>query len=356
MHLRVDLAERFEDNPIVKPENVKPSVEGFEVTCAFNPGAFSYKNRIGLVLRVAERPPAKPDSIDTVFINTNGNVEVKSFKFSDPLLRIGDTRGFSHDGIDYLTTLSHFRLAWSDDGENFTVEDEPMAIGEPVYESLGIEDARVTQLENTYYLTYTAVSRNGYGVGMRSTKDWKHFNNHGIVIPPFNKDAALFPEKIDGKYYMLHRPTGSGLGGPYIWLAESPDLIHWGEHSCIAQARPGYWDSARVGAGAAPIKTSEGWLEIYHGAEELSEFSYRYCLGALLLDLEDPSKVIARSEEPIMEPVADYEVEGFFGNVVFSNGHVVKGNDILLYYGAADSYTCGAKLSIDKILSSLKGR
>lgn len=356
MHLREDLAERFEDNPIVKPENVKPSVEGFEVTCAFNPGAFTFKNKIGLVLRVAERPPTKLDSIDTVFISATGMVEVRSFNLADPLLRTGDTRGFSYDGIDYLTTLSHLRLAWSDDGEKFTIENEPMAIGDSVYESLGIEDARVTQLDDTYYLTYTAVSRNGYGVGMRSTKDWKNFKNHGIVIPPFNKDATLFPEKINEKYYMLHRPTGSGLGGPYIWLAESPDLTHWGEHRCIAQARPGYWDSGRVGAGAAPIKTSEGWLEIYHGVEVLSEFSHRYCLGALLLDLDDPSRVVARSEEPIMEPIADYEVEGFFGNVVFTNGHVVKGDEILLYYGAADSYTCGAKFSISEILSSLKRR
>lgn len=356
MHLRVDLAERFESNPIIRPENVKPSVEGFEVTCAFNPGAFTYRGKIGLVLRVAERPPTKSDSIDSIFINTNGRVEVKSFSLTDPLLRTGDTRGFYHDGIDYLTTLSHLRLAWSNDGEEFTVEDEPMVTDNSEYETLGVEDARVTQLEDTYYLTYTSVSRNGFGVGMRSTKDWKNFKNYGIVIPPFNKDAALFPEKINGKYFMFHRPTGIELGGPYIWLAESPDLTYWGEHRCIARTRPGYWDSARVGAGAAPIRTSEGWLEIYHGAEVLSEFSHRYCLGALLLDLNDPSKVIARSEEPIMEPLADYEVEGFFGNVVFTNGQVINGDEILLYYGAADSYTCGAKFSANKILSSLRGR
>jgi predicted GH43/DUF377 family glycosyl hydrolase len=114
------------------------------------------------------------------------------------------------------------------------------------------------------------------------------------------------------------------------------------------------WDSARVGAGAAPIKTKEGWLEIYHGAEVLGEHSHRYCLGALLLDLDDPTKVIARSQEPIMEPLAEYERTGFFGNVVFTNGHVVKGDEILLYYGAADSYSCGARLSVASILSSLK--
>ena len=349
-----DLAIRFSKNPVISPQDVPPSIDGWNVMCAFNPGAFTYKGRIGLVLRVAERPTPKAGEIESIHFNANGKVVVESFKLGDPKLTTGDSRGFTYDGVDHLTTISHFRLAWSEDGENFEVEKEPMVLGESDYETLGIEDARVTELEGRYYLTYTAVSRNGYGVGMRSTSDWKNFKNHGIVIPPFNKDAALFSEKINGKYYMLHRPTGSGLGGPYIWIASSPDLINWGEHKCIAKARPGMWDSARVGAGAAPIKTSEGWLEIYHGAEILGEFSHRYALGALLLDLDDPTKVIARSVDPIMEPIAEYERTGFFGNVVFTNGHVVKGDEILLYYGAADSYSCGARLSIAAILKSLK--
>ncbi|MEY3094251.1 MAG: hypothetical protein RLZZ317_754 [Actinomycetota bacterium] len=349
-----DLAQRFLNNPVVRPEDVPPSIEGWNVMCAFNPGAFTFKGRVGLVLRVAERPTPKSDEIDSIHFDPSGRIKVESFKLTDPLLTTGDTRGFTYDGVDHLTTISHFRLAWSDDGEHFEVEKEPLFLGETDYETLGIEDARVTFLEGRYYLTYTAVSRNGYGVGMRSTEDWKTFKHHGVIIPPFNKDATLFSEKINGKYYMFHRPTGSGLGGPYIWIASSTDLINWGEHKCIAKARPGMWDSARVGAGAAPIKTKEGWLEIYHGAEVLGEHSHRYCLGALLLDLDDPTKVIARSQEPIMEPLAEYERTGFFGNVVFTNGHVVKGDEILLYYGAADSYSCGARLSVASILSSLK--
>jgi predicted GH43/DUF377 family glycosyl hydrolase len=351
---RSDFAERFAKNPVIRPEDVPPSIDGWNVMCAFNPGAFTYKGRIGLVLRVAERPTPKNGEIESIHFDASGKIQVEAFKLTDPKLTAGDTRGFSYDGVDHLTTISHFRLAWSDDGENFEVEPNPMLLGESEYETLGIEDARVSELEGRYYLTYTAVSRNGYGVGMRSTTDWKNFEHHGIVIPPFNKDAALFTEKINGKYYMLHRPTGSGLGGPYIWIASSPDLINWGEHKCIAKARPGMWDSARVGAGAAPIKTKAGWLEIYHGAEVLGEHSHRYSLGALLLDLNDPTKVLARSVEPIMEPIAEYERTGFFGNVVFTNGHVVKGDEILLYYGAADSYSCGARLSIASILSSLK--
>lgn len=353
--MTTDMAARFTGNPLIRAEDVKPSIEGFEVVSAFNPGAFSYNGKIGLVLRIAERPPVKAGSVESISLSSSGEFEVETFDLSTPGLKTGDSREFSYRGKNYLTTISHFRLAWSDNGEDFVVEDQPMFTGETEYETLGIEDARVTELEGTFYLTYTAVSRNGYGVGMRSTTDWKTFKKHGVVIPPFNKDAALFPEKINGSYYLLHRPTGTGLGGPYMWIAKSPDLIHWGEHKCVAQTRADKWDSARVGAGSAPIKTSAGWLEIYHGAEVVSEFSHRYSLGAILLDLNDPSKVIARSEESIMSPQANYEIEGFFGNVVFSNGQVVRGDEILLYYGAADSYSCGARFSISTILASLKG-
>jgi len=348
-----DIAKRFDNNPIISPFQIIPSVAGFEVASAFNPGAFEYKGKIGLVLRVAERPKVKEGYVDSISIAADGRTEVTSFQIADPDINIIDTRLFSYKGVDHLTTISHLRLAWSDDGENFEIQENPLLVGASEYESLGIEDSRVTKIDDTYYLTYTAVSHNGYGVGMQSTKDWKTFEKFGVVIPPFNKDATLFPEKISGLYHMLHRPTGSGIGGPYIWSATSPDLHNWGNHKCIAQVRPGMWDSERIGAGSAPIKTDQGWLEIYHGAEKVSK-GHRYCLGALLLDLNDPSKVISRSTEPIMEPSSPYELEGFYGNVVFTNGQVVRGDEVLLYYGAADSYSCGARLSITEILNSLR--
>ena len=117
--------------------------------------------------------------------------------------------------------------------------------------------------------------------------------------------------------------------------------MHWGNHRCIAHSRKGMWDSARVGAGAAPIRTPQGWLEIYHGA---TVNPTRYCLGAMLLDLDEPWKVLARSKEPIMEPIAEYEQVGFFGNVVFTNGHLVDGDEVTIYYGASDSVICGAQV------------
>ena len=170
-----------------------------------------------------------------------------------------------------------------------------------------------------------------------------------MILPPHNKDCASFDEKINEQYYCLHRPSGITIGGNFIWTASSPDLIHWGHHHCLLQTREDWWDSARVGAGAAPIKTSEGWLEIYHGADK----QQRYCLGAVLLDLENPNKVLARSYDPILEPEHDYEKKGFFGNVVFTNGHIVDGENIMMYYGASDEVICGAVLHIDEVLESV---
>jgi predicted GH43/DUF377 family glycosyl hydrolase len=216
-------------------------------------------------------------------------------------------------------------------------------------ETFGIEDCRVSRMEDVYYLTYTQVSENGVGVGLMHTTDWRTITREGMILPPHNKDCALFEEKIDNRYFCLHRPSGIALGGNFIWVASSPDLRHWGGHHCILRTREGWWDSARVGAGAAPIKTPEGWLEIYHGADHQN----RYCLGAVLLDLNDPTRVLARSRDPLMAPEAIYELTGFFGNVVFTNGHLVNGDHITVYYGASDEVICGATFSIEHILSDL---
>ncbi len=343
---------RFENNPILRPTDCTPSRPDMVVECLLNPGAFRYQGRIGLLLRVAERPRQEPGtaSVPVVDPQSEGGVKILHFRKDDPLLAAAEARTFSYDGVGYLTTLSHLRLAWSDDGKHFIVDDRPTLIGAETLQAFGIEDARVSFIEGCYYLTYTAVSSAGVGVGMTSTSDWKSFAYHGMIIPPHNKDCALFEEKIDGYYYALHRPSGIDLGGNYIWTARSPDLVHWGDHHCIARTRPGSWDSARVGGGAAPIRTADGWLAIYHGADA----KHRYSLGCLLLDLKDPTRVIARSVDPILQPEAPYELTGFFGNVVFTNGHVIDGDRITLYYGASDEVICAATSSISELLASLR--
>jgi predicted GH43/DUF377 family glycosyl hydrolase len=345
-----DIAQRFAENPLLRPGDFRPSGPGLKVECLLNPGAFRFHGRTSLLLRVAERPEQRPGWTSFPVLGAPGEVKILEFDNADPKLDRSDPRVLRYDGVDYLTTLSHLRLVSSVDGVRFAEDGTPPLFGEGELETYGIEDCRVTQIGATYYLTFTGVSAHVVGVGLRSTSDWRHIAAHGMILPPHNKDCALFESRIGGHYYALHRPSSPALGGNFIWLAQSPDLLHWGNHRCLARSRPGQWDSARVGAGAAPIRTPEGWLAIYHGADHRN----RYCLGALLLDLAQPWKVRARSREPIMEPLADYERTGFFGNVVFTNGHVVDGDVVTLYYGASDTVICGARFSLGQILDALQ--
>lgn len=306
--------------------------------------------RICMVIRVAERPKQKEGKISFPVYEDN-RFKVLEFDRNSPDIDLSDPRVINYKGQDYLTTLSYLRLVFSDDGVHFYEDSKyPPVFGSGFYESFGIEDCRVATMDDGYCLTFTEVSPVAVGVGMMRTRDFRHFTHEGMIFPPHNKDCALFEEKIDGRYYALHRPSSPELGGNYMWIAESPDRIHWGRHKCVATTRKGFFDSARLGAGASPIRTDEGWLVIYHGADS----SNRYCLGAMLLDLKDPSKVLARSSEPIMEPVAPYEQTGFFGNVVFTNGQIVDGDTVHIYYGASDEVICKADFSIKEILAMLK--
>ncbi len=345
-----DIAIRYHKNPILSPKDLNPSNPNMIIECLLNPGVFKFNDKIGLLVRVAERTIQNEGYLTVPIYNDLGTIELLDFKIDDPKLDASDARVINYDGVDYLTTISHLRLLWSDDGIHFSENKAyPSLFGEGANESYGIEDCRVSQIEDTYYLTYTMVSPNGVGVGLRTTNNWRDFEKKGMIFSPHNKDCAIFEEKINGNYYALHRPSSPELGGNYIWLAGSPDALHWGNHKCIAKTRDGKFDSKRLGAGAAPIKTEKGWLEIYHGATEKN----RYCLGAILLDINDPSIVIARSEAPIMEPIAEYEKTGFFGNVVFTNGHIVEGDTIKMYYGASDEHVCLANFSITEILKTL---
>jgi predicted GH43/DUF377 family glycosyl hydrolase len=345
-----DIARRFPENPLLSPADLKPSSEGLYIACLLNPGVFRFDNKIWLLVRVAERPEQSEVHISFPILTATGATEIMEIALDDVDLIATDVRVVNYKGVDYLTTLSHLRLLCSDDGVKFYEPDGYSSLyGSGALQTFGVEDCRVTFLENKYYLTFTAVSDSGVGVGLRTTTDWKHFELHGMILPPHNKDCAIFEEKINGMFYALHRPSSVDIGGNYIWLAQSPDGIHWGNHRCIIKTRKDSWDNARVGAGAAPIKTPKGWLEIYHGAN----YEHQYCLGAFLLDMDDPSKVIARTADPIMVPTESYELTGFFGHVVFTNGHVIDGDIITIYYGASDEFVCGAHFSMEEIFTAL---
>ena len=345
------MSHRFDQNPLLTTKDIQPSHPGLIVECVLNPGVFTFAGKTWLLLRVAERPAQKEGLISFPVMQADGSLKILEFDKNDPQLDLSDARLVHYQGQTYLSTISHLRLVSSDDGIHFQEPtDRPTKIfGQGPLETFGIEDCRVSLIDGVYHLTYTQVSENGVGLGLMKTRDWREFERVGMILAPHNKDCCLFEEKIGDQYFCLHRPSGIDLGGNFIWVASSPDLKHWGGHHCILRTRKGMWDSARVGAGAAPIKTEAGWLEIYHGADE----KHRYSLGAVLLDLQDPSIVLARSEKPIFEPIAEYEQTGFFGNVVFTNGHLIDGDRLTMYYGASDEVICGATLSVQEILAGL---
>ncbi len=256
-------------------------------------------------------------------------------------------------GNEYLLLLrvegqhgySLFALARSRDGYDFDVAFRPVMT--PVregpyarYEEAGIEDPRITLLEGRYYIVYTAFSGAGPVMCLAVTDDFETFERLGIISEPGNKDGLLFPRKVGDDYVRMDRPIGNDVGS--IWVSRSPDLMHWGRSEMVLAPRPSYWDSYRVGASAVPIETEEGWLEIYHGTKMTSAGPI-YRAGAVLLDLDDPSVVIGRSDVPILAPRADYERIGDINNVVFASGAIVEDDgSVKVYYGAADTSICVA--------------
>ena len=262
------------------------------------------------------------------------------------LLRVEDMEG-----------RSHLTVARSSDGiTDWRIEKTPLLSprdGNNPHEEFGCEDPRLTYLEDVdkWVIVYTAYSPFGPGIALATTSDFKSVERYGLILAPTNKDAAVFPRKINGKYWMLHRPAAGTI--EHIWLTESTDLMHWGRPWCVIMERGGpWWDGYKVGANSIPIETEKGWLVLYHGVKMFSAGPC-YRMGAALLDLDDPRKLIARLPHWIFGPKEDYEVAGDVPNVVFSNGHIQKGDDLYVYYGAADNVVCLATTTISELLSAL---
>ena len=339
-------------NPLIKPDMVKPSRAGYRVKGAFNPGATEYKDEIILLLRVAEdRIPRKGYTSVSYydFQEGKGQASILEKPLDDPDLIRKDTRGVVYKGKDYLTTTSHIRIARSKDGIHFTVDENPFIYPCNESENYGVEDCRVTKIGNIYYLTYTAISSDGWATALATTEDFVTIERKGLIFPPPNKDVCIFPEKVQGKYCALHRPHNQGFGKPSIWYAESEDLINWGNNKCLLRPRDNQWENIKIGGGAYPLKTPGGWLEIYHGKGD----GDKYSLFLLLMDLNEPWAILKRGKAPFVFPDLPYETEGFFPHVVFSNGIVERNEgEILLYYGACDETSCLIETSIEELLSS----
>ena len=260
------------------------------------------------------------------------------------LLRVEDRRGFSH-----LT------VARSADGLNgWRIDPLPTLMASPEThpeEAWGIEDPRITWVEERqeWVIAYTAFSRGGPLVSLATTRDFRKLERLGSVMTPEDKDAALFPVRFGGRFALIHRPVpASAVHGAHIWLSFSPDLKHWGDHQILLRARTGgWWDSNKIGLSPPPLWTEEGWLLLYHGVR-ITAAGCLYRLGLALLDLQDPRKVLRRSSEWVFGPREPYERTGDVGDVVFPCGWVVHGDEVRIYYGAADT-------TIALATSSLKG-
>jgi len=266
------------------------------------------------------------------------------------LMRVEDLRG-----------ISHLTVARSDDGRTgWRVDPEPTLMPDPDHhpeEVWGIEDPRITWLpeREEWAVAYTAFSRRGPLVSLATTHDFRQFHRLGPAMPPEDKDAALFPRRIDGRWALIHRPTP--LAGPaHIWLAFSPDLRHWGDHTLLLPAREGaWWDAGKIGLGPPPLETPEGWLMLYHGVRSTASGSL-YRAGLVLLDLEDPRRVLHRTDEWVFGPSESYEQTGDVGGVVFPCGwiHDPATDELRIYYGAADSAIALATATLSDLVAYVR--
>jgi len=267
------------------------------------------------------------------------------------LVRVEDHRGFSH-----LT------VARSENGiDGWKIDSKPTLMPDPVNypeEIYGIEDPRITYMDEMgkWAVVYTAFSDSGPLPALAFTEDFRNFDRVGTTMPPDNKDAALFPVRFNGKWAMIHRPAINFHSlKANIWISFSTDLIEWGSHEVLMFAREGgWWDAYKIGLSPQPLRVPDGWLIMYHGVRQTTpKISYR--LGLALLDLEDPRKVLHRSEGYVFGPIEPYERSGDVNDVVFPCGWVVWGDELRIYYGGADTNVSMASAKLNDILEYIRG-
>lgn len=293
---------------------------------------------------------------------------------------------------EYDTYISRIGLAVSDDGINFKrVSKNPIIEPQDDYDKWACEDPRITEINGVFYITYVALSqkiREGgkptYEIihnlnsqtALVTTNDFIKFKRHGIITPKNsdNRDVVIFPEKINDKFVIIHRPHRwckdwfkNPLSGeikvdmpisyeelpqrPATWISYSNNLKSWSGHKLLIRST--HKNDEKTGAGAPPVKTDKGWLLIYHHVQKDEKGKIIYTVKVALLDLKDPSKVIAKIPYPILEPRENYEVKGDVDNVVFPTGVLVKDDELFVYYGAADKYCALATIKLSEILGEL---
>jgi predicted GH43/DUF377 family glycosyl hydrolase len=296
---------KFENNPVLTIDDVP-----FKANSIFNPGAVKFNNQYLLLCRV-ELPVGR----------------------------------------------SSFVLARSKDGKKFKVDNKPCLNpgnhGEfNQFTEWGIEDPRIVNIGNKYLITYTGYSKYLPLVMLAETVDFKHFKIMGPITEPSNKDSALFPEKINGYYWKMDRPSSDPHNS--IWLNRSTDLIHWGGFRFMIEPLPGTWMADKIGGSTPPVKTKEGWLFLIHGVRIFGTSSI-YKIGVMLVDIDKPWIIKGFSCDPILAPDKLHERVGDVQNVVFTNGWIVDdAGNVKIYYSGADTNICLAETNIKYLLSLCK--
>jgi len=297
--------KRYKGNPILSPKNWPYKISG-----VFNPGAVLYKNKTIL------------------------------------LARVEDLKGFScfciassNDGFTGWKIISNPELTYNCNNQE---------------EMWGIEDPRIVYIKEMgkFAISYVSFSRGGPVISLMLTSDFNSFERQGVLLPPEDKDASLFPRKFNGLYALIHRPIVRGEA--HIWISFSQDLKYWGDNKILIPTRPGWWDCHHVGLGTQPIETDEGWLIIYHGAR-ITASGAVYRVGLALLDLEEPWKLIKRSDEWVFGPEEQYELVGISDAVVFPTGAIYKKEEdrLIIYYGSADYSICIAEAKMSDLMDYL---
>jgi len=350
------ILKRHFERLLLSPSDLEPLRDDFEVVGVFNPGAMIAGNEVVLLVRVAERPRERRPGFTALPRWVPGEGLTIDW-LPDVELDVLDPRVVRRkaDGLVRLTFISHLRVIRCRDGRSVEEVTDVRFLPDSYLEEFGVEDPRITAIDDRFFFTYVAVSRHGAATALASTTDFRRYDRHGVIFCPENKDVVLFPERIDGNSVALHRPNAATpFCRPEMWVAWSPDLIHWGRHDCL-HGGGAEWETGRVGAGTPPVRVADGWLEIYHGNRQPTRPGEvgTYSTGVLLLDRHNPAKVLRRAESSIFEPTADFERHGFVPDVVFPTGIVETNSSYLIYYGAADSCTAVVEFSKDDLLGSL---
>ncbi|MBM3234059.1 hypothetical protein FJZ19_03105 [Candidatus Pacearchaeota archaeon] len=352
---------------IIKPEDLPPSSNKFEILGVFNPGAVRLANRnIVLYVRVWERLVKTEDKnyyyAPRMIGKKNFKIAIDKFKKETAKTK-SDLDIVFKDGTKRITFISYFkRIILDKTGFNIkSIDKKPSFYGLHNDGEFGVEDPRITKIGKWYVMTYVSLSKEqNISTSLAISRDCKNWKRRGIIFGEQDKDVVIFPQKVKGKYIAFDRPESSfQFSLPHIWIAYSDNLESWGDLKPVGCVYKKGRTCPRNGAGPPPLKTDRGWLLIYHAVEEKQENNkevYKYIVGAALFDLKNPEKVIATTGKPILLPSKENIMVFGTKRVIFPTGAIFDESkkNLLIFSGESDRVTSVSKVNLKDILKELK--